>query len=60
MEYGVIGTSDQSDSKDGLEELCPVCGDKECFLLYTLYSLSGFQSLGMAFSGHPLQLSYFP
>jgi len=28
MEYGVIGTSDQSDTKDGLEELCPVCGDK--------------------------------
>ena len=28
MEYGVIGTSDQPDTKDGLEELCPVCGDK--------------------------------
>jgi hypothetical protein len=28
MEYGVIGTSEQPDTKDGLEELCPVCGDK--------------------------------
>lgn len=28
MDYGVIGTSDQPDTKDGLEELCPVCGDK--------------------------------
>ena len=28
MEYGVIGTTDQPDTKDGLEELCPVCGDK--------------------------------
>ena len=27
MEYGVIGTS-EPDTKDGLEELCPVCGDK--------------------------------
>jgi hypothetical protein len=37
MEYGVIGTSDQPDTKDGLEELCPVCGDKErLFFLHTL------------------------
>ena len=28
MEYGVIGQSEQPDTKDGLEELCPVCGDK--------------------------------
>ena len=28
MEYCGIGTSDQPDTKDGLEELCPVCGDK--------------------------------
>ena len=28
MDSGVIGTSDQPDTKDGLEELCPVCGDK--------------------------------
>ena len=28
MDYGVIGTSEQPDTKDGLEELCPVCGDK--------------------------------
>lgn len=27
MEYGVIGTS-EPDTKDGMEELCPVCGDK--------------------------------
>ena len=39
MEYGVIGTSDQSDTKDGLEELCPVCGDKACLLFYTHYTL---------------------
>jgi hypothetical protein len=38
MEYGVIGTSDQSDTKDGLEELCPVCGDKARLLFHTLYS----------------------
>jgi hypothetical protein len=37
MEYGVIGTSDQSDTKDGLEELCPVCGDKARLLFHTLY-----------------------
>merc|ERR1719461_2579516 len=28
MEYGVIGSSDAPDTKEGLEELCPVCGDK--------------------------------
>ena len=38
MEYGVIGTSDQSDTKDGLEELCPVCGDKE-WLFYHAHPL---------------------
>jgi len=38
MEYVVIGTSDQSDTKDGLEELCPVCGDKARLLFHTLYS----------------------
>ena len=27
MDYG-IGQSEQPDTKDGLEELCPVCGDK--------------------------------
>ena len=32
MEYGVIGTS-EPDTKDGLEELCPVCGDKVSAIL---------------------------
>ena len=38
MEYGVIGTSDQPDTKDGLEELCPVCGDKVTILERQLHS----------------------
>jgi len=45
MEYGVIGTSDQSDTKDGLEELCPVCGDKVSgyhYGLLTCESCKGF------------------
>ena len=29
MDYGGIGTSEQPDTKDGFEDLCPVCGDKE-------------------------------
>ncbi len=28
MDYGMIGQSDHSDTKEGFEELCPVCGDK--------------------------------
>merc|ERR1719282_2049172 len=45
MEYGVIGTSDQPDTKDGLEELCPVCGDKVSgyhYGLLTCESCKGF------------------
>ena len=41
MEYGVIGQSEQPDTKDGLEELCPVCGDKVSLLIS--HSLSPFQ-----------------
>lgn len=45
-EYGVIGTSgDQPDTKDGLEELCPVCGDKVSgyhYGLLTCESCKGF------------------
>ena len=41
MDYGVIGTSDQPDTKDGLEELCPVCGDK-VGLLYKKYRRNCF------------------
>merc|ERR1719244_1046844 len=45
MEYGVIGTSEQPDTKDGLEELCPVCGDKVSgyhYGLLTCESCKGF------------------
>merc|ERR550532_1203649 len=45
MDYGVIGTSDQPDTKDGLEELCPVCGDKVSgyhYGLLTCESCKGF------------------
>jgi len=45
MEYGVIGTTDQPDTKDGLEELCPVCGDKVSgyhYGLLTCESCKGF------------------
>merc|ERR1719264_2236297 len=45
MEYGVIGQSDQPDTKDGLEELCPVCGDKVSgyhYGLLTCESCKGF------------------
>jgi hypothetical protein len=50
MEYGVIGTSDQSDTKDGLEELCPVCGDKARLLFHTLYLATSrhFGKLGIS------------
>jgi len=45
-EYGVIGTSqDQPDTKDGMEELCPVCGDKVSgyhYGLLTCESCKGF------------------
>lgn len=44
MEYGVIGTS-EPDTKDGLEELCPVCGDKVSgyhYGLLTCESCKGF------------------
>lgn len=45
MEYGVIGQSEQPDTKDGLEELCPVCGDKVSgyhYGLLTCESCKGF------------------
>merc|ERR1719242_2839594 len=45
MEYGVIGQSDQPDTKDGMEELCPVCGDKVSgyhYGLLTCESCKGF------------------
>merc|ERR1719350_2749911 len=45
MEYGVIGTSEQPDTKDGLEECCPVCGDKVSgyhYGLLTCESCKGF------------------
>merc|ERR1712178_470092 len=45
MEYCGIGTSDQPDTKDGLEELCPVCGDKVSgyhYGLLTCESCKGF------------------
>lgn len=46
MNYSVIGTSgDQPDTKDGLEELCPVCGDKVSgyhYGLLTCESCKGF------------------
>ena len=45
-EYGGgIGQSDQPDTKDGLEELCPVCGDKVSgyhYGLLTCESCKGF------------------
>ena len=28
-DYSGVGQSEQTDTKDGFEELCPVCGDKE-------------------------------
>jgi len=43
MEYGVIGTSDQPDTKDGLEELCPVCGDKVSGYHYGLLTCESCQ-----------------
>ncbi len=42
---GTIGQSDQPDTKDGLEELCPVCGDKVSgyhYGLLTCESCKGF------------------
>jgi len=45
MDYNVIGQSDQTDSKDGFEELCPVCGDKVSgyhYGLLTCESCKGF------------------
>ena len=42
---GGIGQSDQPDTKDGLEELCPVCGDKVSgyhYGLLTCESCKGF------------------
>merc|ERR1719210_2237384 len=45
MEYGLVGQSDQPDTKDGLEELCPVCGDKVSgyhYGLLTCESCKGF------------------
>ena len=42
---GAIGQSDQPDSKDGMEELCPVCGDKVSgyhYGLLTCESCKGF------------------
>nr|QPK40162.1 FTZ-F1 nuclear hormone receptor beta isoform [Lepeophtheirus salmonis] len=42
---GVVGQSDQPDSKDGMEELCPVCGDKVSgyhYGLLTCESCKGF------------------
>jgi len=44
MDYG-IGQSEQPDTKDGLEELCPVCGDKVSgyhYGLLTCESCKGF------------------
>merc|ERR1712241_1538378 len=45
-EYGGgIGQSDQPDTKDGMEELCPVCGDKVSgyhYGLLTCESCKGF------------------
>ena len=42
---GAVGQSDQPDTKDGMEELCPVCGDKVSgyhYGLLTCESCKGF------------------
>jgi len=44
-EYGIGTSGDQPDTKDGLEELCPVCGDKVSgyhYGLLTCESCKGF------------------
>ncbi|XP_023349575.1 nuclear hormone receptor FTZ-F1 [Eurytemora carolleeae] len=45
MDYSGIGQSEQTDTKDGFEELCPVCGDKVSgyhYGLLTCESCKGF------------------
>lgn len=41
MEYSL--GQDMPDTKEGIEELCPVCGDKVSGYHYGLLTVSGFQ-----------------